>query len=342
MSADEMPSVGKADSPDTTPGAADTAAVTATDTATVTVTATATATRAVTATRPLIAGEIAVESPRRRFVRRFRSSPVGIASAVFLLLLVLVGVFASWIAPQDPLVQDVVHRRLPPFSPGHLLGTDNLGRDVLSRLIYGARVAVQAAVVSVGLGILAGVVPALVASYLGRWWDAVASRIADTLLSFPPLLLAMAIVGVMGPNLTNAMIAIGVVFAPRFFRVVRSAVLAVREETYIEASRSMGTPTWFVVRRHVLPNVLSPLIVQISLACGYAILAEASLSYLSLGVTPPNPSWGRMLSEGREAWYYTPWLTVIPAIAIILAVLACNLLGDTISDSVGRETRKAA
>jgi peptide/nickel transport system permease protein len=283
---------------------------------------------------------IAVESPRRRFLRRFRSSPVGVASAAFLLLLVLAGLFAPWVSPHDPLVQDVLHRRLPPFSPDHLLGTDNLGRDVLTRLLYGARVAVQAAAVSVGLGVAAGVVPALIAGYLGRWWDAIVSRIADTLLSFPPLLLAMAIVGVMGPNLTNAMIAIGIVFAPRFYRVVRSAVLAVREETYIEASRSMGTPTSFILRRHVLPNVLSPLIVQISLACGYAILAEASLSYLSLGVTPPNPSWGRMLSEGREAWYYTPWLTVIPAVVIILSVLACNLLGDSIRDSVGRETRK--
>ncbi|MFS3128315.1 ABC transporter permease [Nocardioides sp. Bht2] len=281
------------------------------------------------------------ETPRRRFVRRFTRRHLNLVSLGFLLLVIVSGLLAQWLAPHDPLAQDVVNRRLPPFSPDHLLGTDNLGRDTLSRLLYGSRVAVQAAVISVGIGLGIGLVPALIAGYLGGWWDGVLSRIADTLLSFPPLLLAMAIVGVMGPNLTNAMTAVGIIFAPRFFRVVRSAVLSVREETYIEASRSMGTPTHYILRRHVLPNALSPLIVQISLACGFAILAEASLSFLTLGVTPPEPSWGRMLAEGREAWFYTPWLTVIPAVAIVLTVLACNLMGDGIRDSVGRETRDA-
>lgn len=282
------------------------------------------------------------ERPIRRFVRRFRRSYVNRLALLILVTIVVVGLLAPWIAPYDPLLQNVTARRLPPFSRGHILGTDNLGRDSLSRLMYGARVAIQAATVSVSVGLAIGVVPALVAGYLRGWWDAVLSRVADTLLSFPPLLLAMAIVGIMGPNLTNAMFAIGVVFAPRFFRVARSSAITVREETYIEASRSIGTSTAFILRRHVMPNVLSPLIVQISMACGFAILAESALSYLGLGVVPPEPSWGRMLSEGRESWFYTSWPIILPAVAITLSVLAFNLLGDGIRDSVGRETRRSA
>ncbi|MGW3482962.1 ABC transporter permease [Rhodococcus indonesiensis] len=281
----------------------------------------------------------AVESPRRRFLRRFRGRRAAVAAAVFLALITVLGLAAPLIAPHDPLVQELTARRLPPLSDGYLLGTDNLGRDTLSRLLYGARVAVTAAAISVTVGLLLGVIPALAAGFLGGRWDALLSRIADAFLSFPPLLLAMAIVGVMGPDLTNAMFAIGIVFGPRFFRVVRGAVIAVRENTFIEASRSIGTPTTRIVRQHILPHTLSPLIVQISLACGFAMLAESSLSFLGLGVQPPDPSWGRMLAEGREAWNYTTWPVLIPAVAIILAVLACNTLGDGIRDSVGRENR---
>ncbi|MFD6856607.1 ABC transporter permease [Rhodococcus sp. NPDC060086] len=290
-------------------------------------------------TKPPSDGSAVVESPRRRFIRRFRSRPAAIASAGFLILIAVLGIAAPLIAPHDPLVQELSARRLPPLSDGYLLGTDNLGRDTLSRLLYGARVAVFAALISVSVGLLIGVIPALVAGFLGGKWDAVISRIADAFLSFPPLLLAMAIVGVMGPDLTNAMLAIGVVFGPRFFRVVRGAVISVRENTFIEASRSIGTPGSMIVRKHVLPHTLSPLIVQISLACGFAMLAESSLSFLGLGVQPPEASWGRMLAEGREAWNYTAWPVVIPAVAIISAVLACNTLGDGIRDSVGRENR---
>ncbi|MFD4181229.1 ABC transporter permease [Rhodococcus sp. NPDC058514] len=281
----------------------------------------------------------AVESPRRRFLRRFRGRRAAVVSAVFLIAITVIGLLAPLLAPHDPLVQDLTARRLPPLSDGYLLGTDNLGRDTLSRLMYGMRVAVSAAAISVSVGLALGVVPALIAGFLGKRWDAVISRVADAFLSFPPLLLAMAIVGVMGPNLTNAMIAIGIVFAPRFYRVVRGAVISVREDTFIEASRSIGTPTGRIIRKHILPHIFSPLIVQISLACGFAMLAESSLSFLGLGVQPPDPSWGRMLAEGREAWNYTAWPVLIPAVAIIAAVLACNTLGDGIRDSVGRENR---
>ncbi|WP_110207083.1 ABC transporter permease [Nocardioides daejeonensis] len=282
-----------------------------------------------------------VESPRRRFVRRFTGPWANRFALLVLLVWLVAAVAAPWLAPYDPLVQDIDARRLAPLSDGHLLGTDALGRDTLSRLLYGARVAGLAAITSVGVGLLGGLVPALLAGLLRGWWDAVFSRIADALLSFPPLLLALAIVGVMGPNLTNAMLAIGVVFVPRFYRVVRAATLAVREETFIEASRSIGTPTAWILRRHVLPNVLSPLAVQISLAFGFAILAESSLSFLGLGVQPPDPSWGSMLSEGRAAWFYTPWPVIVPTVTVVLTVLACNVVGDGLSDSVGREKGRA-
>ncbi|WP_235735586.1 ABC transporter permease [Nocardioides alcanivorans] len=280
---------------------------------------------------------VVVESPRGRFLRRFTGPWANRVALLVLAVWFIAAIAAPWLAPHDPLTQNIDGRRLPPFSDGHLLGTDTLGRDTLSRLLYGARVAAQAAVTSVGVGLLGGLVPALLAGLLRGWWDAVFSRIADALLSFPPLLLALAIVGVMGPNLTNAMLAIGVVFVPRFFRVVRAATLAVREETFIEASRSIGTPTHWILRRHVLPNVLSPLAVQISLAFGFAILAESSLSFLGLGVQPPDPSWGSMLSEGRAAWFYTPWPVIVPTVTVVLTVLACNVIGDGLSDSVGRE-----
>jgi len=284
---------------------------------------------------------VVVESPRRRFLRRFAGPWANRLALAVLAVWLIAAVGAPWLAPFDPLAQDIEARRLAPFTDGHLLGTDALGRDTLSRLLYGARVAGLAAITSVGVGLLGGVIPALLAGLLRGWWDAVFSRIADALLSFPPLLLALAIVGVMGPNLTNAMLAIGVVFVPRFYRVVRAATLAVREETFIEASRSIGTPTHWVLRRHVLPNVLSPLAVQISLALGFAILAESSLSFLGLGVQPPDPSWGSMLSEGRAAWFYTPWPVIVPTVAVVLTVLACNVLGDGLSDSVGREKGRA-
>lgn len=280
--------------------------------------------------------------PRRgRFLRRLGSSWANRAAIAIMLLWLLTALLAPWVSPADPLVQDVTGRRLPPLSDGHILGTDSLGRDVASRLVHGARVAAQAGVTSVVVGLALGVPPALLAGLLRGWWDAVFSRVADALLSFPPLLLAMAIVGVMGPNLNNAMLAIGIVFVPRFYRVVRAATLAVREETFIEASRSIGTPTAWILRRHVLPNVVSPLAVQISLALGFAILAESSLSFLGVGVQAPDPSWGSMLSEGRAALFYTPWPLVIPAVTIVVCVLACNVLGDGIADSIGRERRGA-
>ncbi len=279
-----------------------------------------------------------VETPFRRFRRRFLRQRAAVVALAFVLFLVFVAVFAPWVAPFDPLSQDLRNTLQGP-STGHWLGTDELGRDVLSRIIFGSRVSLLAAVQAVVLALVLGVPPGLIAGFFGGWIDTIISRLTDTLMSFPPLLLAIAIVGVFGPNLRNAMIAVGVIFAPRFIRLTRAAVMAVREETFIEASRSIGTPTFRVLRTRILPNVLSPLVVQTSLSLGFAMLAEAGLSFLGLGVQPPEASWGAMVGRAYRFLNQSPTLVIFPGLAIVFAVLAFNVLGDGLRDSVGREVR---
>jgi len=276
----------------------------------------------------------------RRFLRRFRRQRAGLVAFVFLALLGLIAVFAPWVAPKDPDLQQLTRILESPNSE-FWLGTDDIGRDVFSRLIYGARLSLGAAFQAVGVGIILGVPPGLIAGYMGRRVDILIMRIADAVLSFPPLILAIALVGVLGPNLTNAMIAVGIIFAPRFVRLVRGTVLSVREETFIEASHSIGTPAPRIIVTHILPNVLSPLIVQISLASGFAMLAEASLSFLGLGAQPPQASWGAMASRGVRHMTESPLLIFAPGLMIAFTVLAFNVLGDAIRDSLGREIRRA-
>jgi len=277
---------------------------------------------------------------RRRFVRRFRRQRLAVPALVVLLLLGCVAIFAPWLAPADPNAIDLMNALQPP-PHGHGLGTDHLGRDVLSRLLVASRVSLQAAVQSVAIGSAIGVPAGLVAGYFGRRVDSVISRISDAILAFPPLILAIAVIAMLGPSVTNAMIAIGFVFAPRFLRLTRAEVLAIREETYIEAARSIGMPSTRILARHVLPNALPPLIVQASLAAGFAMLAEASLSFLGLGVQPPQSSWGAMLSEAATVINREWTLMLAPGICIILTTLAFNLLGDGLRDSIGREARHA-
>ena len=279
-------------------------------------------------------------SARQRFIRRFRRQRPAVAALIFLVFLVLIAVFAPLVAPHDPDANNLRSVFAPP-SLEHPLGTDQNGRDTLSRLIFGARVSLVAAVQAVAVAIALGLVPGLLAGYFGRWVDTALMRLTDAILTFPPLLLAMAIVGVLGPGLTNAMMAVGIVFAPRFARLVRGLVLSVREETYIEASKTIGTSTSRILRRHVLPNIMSPIIVQISLALGFAMLAEAALSFLGLGVTPPQSSWGSMLQNAYRTISRDTFAAIPPGVAIMLTVLAFNLLGDGIRDSLGREIRRA-
>jgi peptide/nickel transport system permease protein len=277
---------------------------------------------------------------RRRFLRRFRANKAAMVAFGFIVVLIVIAIIGPFITPHDPNAQSLGDLLADPFKAGHWLGTDELGRDVLSRLIVGTRVALLASGQAVAIALLLGVPPGLIAGYFGGAVDLTIMRITDAVQAFPPLILAIAMIGILGPGLFHAMLAVGVVFAPNFLRIVRAAVLEAREETFVEASRSIGTPTIRIVRTRILPNVLPPLLVQISLAAGFALLAEASLSFLGLGVQPPQASWGLMLGRGYDNLSRQPWLIVFPGILIALAVLAFNVVGDGLGDSIGRETRR--
>lgn len=280
------------------------------------------------------------ESPWQRFRRRFRRERSAVIALCFLGLMVFVAVAAPVLAPADPDAQSLADRLGPP-SWDHLLGTDDLGRDVLSRMLFASRVSLVAAVQATFVGVVLGVPIGLVAGYTRGWFDSLASRVADAIMSIPALLLALAIVAVLEPNLTSAMIAIGIVYAPRLFRVTRAASISVREETFVEAARSVGARPVRIITGHVLPNVLSPLVVQISLSMGFAILFEASISFLGLGVQPPDASWGSMLGRSTRFFEESPVLVIAPGIAILLTVLSFNVIGDGIRDSLGKELRRA-
>lgn len=275
----------------------------------------------------------------KRFVRRYASNRLAVVAAVVLMLLIVVSAAAPLLAPYQPEDIDALNRLAGP-TPEHWLGTDSLGRDTLSRLMYAGRVSLAAAAFAVSIAIVLGVPLGLVAGYSGGWVDWLLGRGADVLMTFPAIILAIAIIAAAGPGLRNAMVALGVVYAPRLFRVVRSATLSVRAETYIEASISIGTPAHSIITRRVLPNVMSPLLVQISLMLAAALLAEAALSLLGLGVIPPTPSWGNLLGRGFTEIRTTPLLVWYPGLAIALATLSFNLIGDGLRDSLGRETRK--
>ncbi|MFC0865835.1 ABC transporter permease [Sphaerimonospora cavernae] len=259
-----------------------------------------------------------------RGILRRRST---ILAGGFLLLLVLAAVLAPAIAPYDPDVQDVLQRLRPP-SAEHLLGTDDYGRDVLSRLIYSARVSLQAAAQAAAVALVIGLPPGVAAGYRGGWLDTALTRIMDALMSAPSLVLAITIVAVLGPGITNAMLAIGVIMAPRFFRVARAATMDVRHETYIEASIALGCTNARTAVRHILPNVMPPIVLVISVSLGTAVAAEASLSFLGLGVRPPTASWGSMLSTASSNMGLAPYLVWPPGVMIFLTVLAFTYLGD--------------
>ena len=274
------------------------------------------------------------------FTARLTAQKLAMLGFSILAVLVLSALTAPWIIRQDPNVTDLNSVLLPPGSDGHLLGTDELGRDVLSRLLVGGRVSLLAAVQGTGIALAIGVPLGLVAGFFGGLTDKVIMFITDTLMSFPALLLAMAIAGILDPNLTNAMIAIGIITAPQAIRLVRGSALAVREETYIEAARSIGTSSLTIVYRHVLPNILAPLIVFTAILGGTVMLMESGLSFIGLGVQPPESSWGSMLGTSFGYISRAPWLAVFPGALIALSVLALNLLGDGIRDSIGKKVRR--
>jgi len=258
-------------------------------------------------------------------------NPTAAVAAVLLLLIVVVAVFDDFFAPQGPNEQDIANRLQPP-SWSHPFGTDNFGRDILSRVILGASVSLKVGFLSVGLALVIGTVIGLLAGFYGRWVDDVLMRVMDMLFAFPAVLLAIGILAVRGAGPSNTIIAIGIVYVPIFARVTRASVLGVREEVYVRASRSIGASDFRLLTRHVLPNAAPPIIVQTSISLAFAVLAEAALSFLGLGTQPPNPSWGLMLAEGREFIDLAWWLAFFPGMAIFVTVLCFNLLGDGLRD----------
>ena len=247
------------------------------------------------------------------------------------LLLGIVAAFGPALAPYDPLAMDFTARFAPPSS-AHWFGTDDFGRDLLSRVLYGARVSVQVAFIAVGISASAGVTLGVTAGYLGGWVDELIMRVMDVIFAFPAVLLAITVMAILGRGVENAMIAIAIVYAPIFARVTRGAVIAVRDREFVTAARALGQGHGRIMWRHVLPNALGPIIVQTSLSLAFAILAEAALSFFGLGTQPPDPSWGRMLAEGRGFLGQAPWMGIFPGLAIMVSVLGFNLLGDGLRD----------
>ena len=272
----------------------------------------------------------------RRRVGKNRGAVIALCVLALLLLVALIG---PYITPADPNAQNLRAVLLDPFSPGHLLGTDQLGRDILSRLIVGTRVSLLAIGLALVVAMVVGVPLGFLAGYLGGRFDGLVMRLNDAAMSFPPLLLAIALVAVLGPSLRNAMFAVGILMAPRFLRLVRGVVIGLKEETFVEASRSIGTPTHMIILRHILPNTLSPLTVAIAVTAGYAMLSEAGLSFLGLGVQPPDASWGSMIREGFLYFGRSPWLGIFPGVLIALTVFTFVTLGDGLRDALGREER---
>lgn len=263
--------------------------------------------------------------------RLFLSYRAGVVALAFLALLVLVAIFAPVLAPKDPAVQDLGASLVPP-SAEYPLGTDSFGRDVLSRLIFASRVTLLAVLQAVAMAAAIGIPLGLLAGYVGKAVDAILSRISDGLMSLPPLILAIAIVGILGPGLTTVMFALGIVLAPAMFRLARAAGQSVSTETYVEACRAVGLSPWRILWRHVLPNASSPLLVQLTFSASVVVMAEASLSFLGLGVRPPGASWGAMLRGAFDYVYDAPFAMIPPAVMIVLTVLSLSILGDALRD----------
>ena len=286
-----------------------------------------------------VAAKPALEAgPWRRAWHRLYRRRAALMGLVFVLLFVLMAVFAPWVSPFDPLATNWSAIRQAP-SAAHWFGTDELGRDVLSRVIWGTRASLSAGVVSVSISLLLGVPIGLAAGYLGGLADNLISRLTDAFLACPFLILAIALAAFLGPSLTNAMIAIGVSTTPVFVRLTRAQVLNVKMEDYIEAARAVGNSPLRIAWRHVMPNVLAPLIVQATLAIASAVIAEASLSFLGLGQQPPAPSWGSMLNTAKDYISNAPWMGIWPGASIFLLVLSFNLLGDGLRDALDPRQR---
>ena len=293
-------------------------------------------------TSPPTSGAMAPQIDRPGFARRFvhwlADDPIAGIGLLVLLAISACALFAPWIAPYDPSLQDYGAMLEDP-SAAHWLGTDDLGRDVFSRLIYGARASVYASVLAVGVATVLGVPVGLIAGYAGGWVDEVVSRIIDTFLSFPAIVLAIAVTGVLGIGLTNAMLSVGIIFAPQLARLVRARALVLKQELYVDAARCFGAASPWILRRHILPNAIQPVLVQMTLLMAVALLAEASLSFLGLGMQPPDPSWGSMIARAYVYAQIAPAQMYAPGLAILVTALAFNTVGESLREALDPTAR---
>jgi glutathione transport system permease protein len=282
--------------------------------------------------------KLVIRSPLTEFWRRFRRKRVALVASIVILLIVLAAALAPWVAPYSPSAPDYQHLLSGP-SWAHPFGTDAYGRDILSRVIWGGRISLTVGFVSVALGGVAGVILGLVSGYFGGWVDSLIMRLSDVLLAFPGILLAIGIVAVLGPGVTNVIYAVAVFSVPVFARLVRGSTLALKQAVYVQAARSIGVRPIPLVLRHILPGALPGVIVYASLRIGTAILTAAALSFIGLGAQPPSPEWGAMLADGRNYLGVADQLTIFPGLAIFITVLAFNLLGDGLRDALDQKLR---
>ncbi|MGA7669338.1 MAG: nickel transporter permease [Nitrolancea sp.] len=271
--------------------------------------------------------------PWREFMRRLARSKGALAGLVILLLLIIIALLAPLISPFDPIKIDTSHYLYSPGSP-YFFGTDQYGRDVFSRVLYGSRISLVIGLISVGIASVIGVTVGLVSGYYGGWVDSILMRLIDIMLAFPGILLALGIVSMLGPSLRNVMIAVGISSVPTYARLTRGSVLSARNELYVDAAHVIGVPNRLILSRHILPNVVAPVIVAATLGVGAAILWAAALSFLGLGAQPPTAEWGRMLSDGRQYLRDQWWIATFPGLAIMVTVLAMNMLGDGLRDAL--------
>ena len=275
----------------------------------------------------------AEESFLKEILRKLYKSKTAMFGIIILTILIITAIFAPLLAPYDPLEANILSRLQMP-SAEHWLGTDNLGRDILSRIIYGSRISLQVGFISVSIALIFGGLAGILAGYYGGKIDTIIMRLIDVMLAFPSILLAIAIMAILGPKLSNAMIAISIVNLPRFARIVRSSVLTVKNEEYVLAAEAVGANDIRIIFVHILPNCMAPIIVQSTISIASAILEAAGLSFLGLGAQPPTPEWGAMLSEGRSALQLAPWVVAFPGLAIMVTVVGFNLLGDGLRDAL--------
>ena len=265
-------------------------------------------------------------------IRRLRTNSLAFIGALSILGAILLALLAPVLAPYDPTAMDTPNRFAPPGSPGHILGTDEFGRDVLSRVIYGSRVSLPVAVIAVLIATVIGGTSGLLSGFVGGLLDNIVMRIVDVFFAIPGLMVALGVVGLLGPSAKSVTIALGVAYAPLFARIVRGAAVSLRSQGYIEAARAMGASDWRVLRQDVIPNILPVVTVQITASLAWGILDEASLGFLGLGVQPPTPSWGAMLTTGRQYFYQSPTLPVFAGLAVLIVVFGFNLFGDGLRD----------